>query len=174
MYVWKHLHRVRAFSPARAFEDLSLGAVHNLGGDPRHHTYSPLPSISPFPFPPRRAACTITVLVDFGRRSPYGHANDCMTLPPASTAFPWFSGASKEPLFALLRQAGLNRPQPAATAIPVKSIATRVYVRPTSHSLSLLLAVAVCLQPSLACLPSPKHEGETSGTGDGGVRHVDR
>ena len=67
-YVWKHLHRVRAFSPARAFDGLSLGAVHNLSGDPRHHT---LPSHSDslslsLPFPTRRSACTITVLVDFG------------------------------------------------------------------------------------------------------------
>ena len=168
MYVRKHLHRVRAFSPARTFDDLSLGAVHNLSGDPRHqrHTYSPLPSppLSPFPFPPRRAACIITVLVDFGRLSPYGHANDCMTLPLV------FRSLQRASFCA----AATGWPQPAATAIPVKSIATRVHVRPTSHSLSLLLAVAACLPPSLACLPSPKHEGEVSETRDGGERHVDR
>ena len=148
MYVWKHLHRVRAFSPARAFYDLSLGAVHNLGGDPRHHTYSPLPSISPFPFPPRRAACTITVLVDFGRLSPYGHANDCMTLPPASTAFPWFSGASREPLFALLRQAGLNRPRPPSplNRLPLASTSYLPLLVPAPRSRSM--------PPTLPRMPS--------------------
>ena len=132
MYVRKHLHRVRAFSPARTFDDLSLGAVHNLSGDPRHqrHTYSPLPSppLSPFPFPPRRAACIITVLVDFGRLSPYGHANDCMTLPPRPSPSLWFSGASKEPLFALPRQAGLNRPRPPSplNRLPLASTSASV------------------------------------------------
>ena len=100
MYVRKHLHRVRAFSPARTFDDLSLGAVHNLSGDPRHHTL-PSHSLSPFPFPPRRAACIITVLVDFGRLSPYGHANDCMTLPPSCLHGPPPPSGFPEPLKSL-------------------------------------------------------------------------